>query len=68
MWDARELAAEIGLDRDRWFDHVERAMLMLSNPRYYRGTRYGYVQGSQPVDYVHDIRTRYEAYTRAAGL
>jgi membrane-bound lytic murein transglycosylase F len=68
VWDARELAAEIGLDRDRWFDHVERAMLMLSNPRYYRGTRYGYVQGSQPVDYVHDIRTRYEAYTRAAGL
>jgi membrane-bound lytic murein transglycosylase F len=68
VWDARELAAQIGLDRDRWFDHVERAMLMLSNPKYYRGARYGYVQGSQPVDYVHDIRTRYEAYTRAAGL
>ncbi len=68
VWDARELAAQIGLDRDRWFDHVERAMLMLSNPKYYRGARYGYVQGSQPVDYVHDIRTRYEAYTRAAAL
>lgn len=68
VWDARELASQIGLDRDRWFDHVERAMLMLSNPKYYRGARYGYVQGSQPADYVHDIRTRYEAYTRAAGL
>lgn len=68
VWDARELASQFGLDRDRWFGHVERAMLALSNPKYYRSARYGYVQGSQPVDYVHAIRTRYEAYTRAAGL
>jgi membrane-bound lytic murein transglycosylase F len=43
-------------------------MLLLSIPKYYQRVRFGYVQGHQPVNYVHEVRTRYEAYTRAAGL
>lgn len=66
--DARQLAAEIGLDRDRWFGHVERAMFLLSKPEYYRRVRFGYVQGRQPVQYVREIQTRYDAYVRATGL
>ncbi len=66
--DARQLAAQIGLDRDRWFGHVERAMLLLSKPEYHRRVRFGYVQGQQPVRYVHEIKARYDAYVRATGL
>ncbi len=66
--DARQLAGEIGLDRNRWFGHVERAMLLLSRPEYHRRVRFGYVQGQQPVHYVREIKARYDAYARATGL
>jgi membrane-bound lytic murein transglycosylase F len=60
--DARRLAAQEGWNPDRWFDNVERAMLMLSRPEYARNARHGYCRGSEPVQYVRKIRSRYEAY------
>lgn len=63
--DARRLAAQKGWDRDRWFDNVERAMLLLSNPKYYRNAAHGYVRGEEPVNYVNQISERYRAYARA---
>jgi membrane-bound lytic murein transglycosylase F len=60
--DARSLADRLGLDRDRWFDNVERAMLKLSQPKYYGNARFGYVRGHEPVQYVRAIRERYQAY------
>ena len=60
--DARRLARRLGLDPDRWFDHVEQAMLKLSQPKYYQRARYGYVRGREPVHYVRAIRERYQAY------
>jgi membrane-bound lytic murein transglycosylase F len=60
--DARRLAAQRGLNPDRWFDNVERAMLLLSRPEYARNSRHGYCRGSEPVQYVRKIRSRYEAY------
>ncbi len=60
--DARRLADRLGLDRDRWFDNVERAMQKLSQPKYYRNARFGYVRGHEPVQYVRAIRERYQAY------
>ena len=60
--DARRLAVRLGLDPNRWFDNVERAMLLLSKPKYYRKARHGYVRGREPVDYVRDIRDLYDAY------
>lgn len=60
--DARRLAAQIGLDPDRWFDNVEQAMLLLSKRHYAKKARYGYVNGREPVNYVRDIRQRFEAY------
>ncbi|MEZ5476598.1 MAG: transglycosylase SLT domain-containing protein [Thiolinea sp.] len=63
--DARRLAKELGKDPDRWFDHVENAMLLLSKKKYYRDARYGYVRGDEPVRYVREIRERYLAYVNA---
>jgi len=66
--DARRLAVELKLDPDRWFGNVEQAMLLLSKPKYYKRTRYGYVRGGQPVIYVREIKQRYAAYVRAVAL
>lgn len=60
--DARRLAKQQGLDPNRWFDHVEKAMLMLSKPEHYKKARFGYVRGSEPVHYVKSIRDRYLGY------
>jgi membrane-bound lytic murein transglycosylase F len=60
--DARRLAAQKGLNPDRWFDNVERAMLLLSRPEHARNAQHGYCRGSEPVQYVREIQSRYEAY------
>ncbi|EKF73009.1 ligand-binding/transglycosylase domain-containing protein [Alcanivorax hongdengensis A-11-3] len=63
--DARRLAQKLGKDPDRWFGEVEQAMLLLSKPQYARQARYGYVRGSEPVQYVRKIKNRYLAYVSA---
>jgi membrane-bound lytic murein transglycosylase F len=60
--DARRLAAEQGLDPDRWFGQTEKAMLLLSQPRYYQRARHGYVRGGETVQYVSQIQNRYDHY------
>ncbi len=60
--DARRLAAQLGMNPDQWFNNVEKAMLLLSKQKYYRKARHGYVRGSEPVNYVREIRDRYYAY------
>jgi membrane-bound lytic murein transglycosylase F len=62
--DARRLAAQKGWDPNRWFDHVEKAMLLLEKPSYHRNARYGYVRGSETVAYVSGIQHRYDHYVR----
>jgi membrane-bound lytic murein transglycosylase F len=68
--DARRLAWRLSYDPDKWFGNVERAMLLLQKPDYHRQARYGYCRGSEPVQYVSEIQTKYDAYSRlmpAAG-
>ena len=65
--DARRLAQRLGKDPDKWFGHVEEAMLLLSKPQYARQARYGYVRGSEPVKYVREIKNRYLGYVAALG-
>ncbi len=60
--DARRLATKQGLNKDRWFGHVEKAMLLLSKEHHYRKARYGYVRGREPVGYVRKIKNLYENY------
>ena len=60
--DARRLAREKGWNPDQWFGHVEQAMGLLAQPAYYKRARYGFCRGGQPVQYVGDIQSRYDAY------
>lgn len=62
--DARRLAAERGLNPNRWFNHVEKAMLLLSKREHARKAQHGFVRGVEPVSYVRQIRDRYDAYVR----
>ena len=65
--DARRLAEEIGLNSNRWFENVEKAMLLLSNVEYSSNARHGYCRCGEPVAYVRQIRERYNAYVEARG-
>ncbi len=60
--DAQQLARQLAKDPNRWFGHVEEAMLLLSKRKYYSKSNFGYVRGSEPVNYVKDIKARYLAY------
>lgn len=62
--DARRLARELGLDPNRWFGNVEKAMLLLSRRSYAKKAKHGYVRGHEPVNYVRQIRDRYLAYVK----
>lgn len=63
--DARRLARQQGWNQDRWFGHVERAMLLLAQPKYASQARHGYARGSETVEYVRQIHARYTAYVTA---
>ena len=60
--DARRLAKRLGKDPNRWFGQVEQAMLLLAKQKYASKARYGYVNGAEPVNYVRNIKDRFEAY------
>ena len=66
--DARRLAVKLGLDPNQWFRHVEQAMLLLSQRKYYSQSRHGYVRGREPVGYVRGIRDRYNAYVQMVNI
>lgn len=66
--DARRIAKDQGLDPDKWFGNVEKSMLMLSLPQYAKHARYGYCRCSEPVKYVSEIQTRYDAYAKLVTL
>ena len=67
VFDARRLAPRLGLDPNKWFDNVEKAMLALSKPKFARQARHGYVRGREPVAYVGSIREVYTAYQEATS-
>ena len=61
--DAMALAEKNGRNRYRWSD-VEFFVLGLSRPEYYNDplVRYGYMRGSETVDYVRRIHERWNGY------
>lgn len=63
--DAQRLAERLGLDPQRWEDHVERAVLLLAKPRYYMRPemKNGFCKGSQVFHYVRDIVALYHQLT-----
>jgi len=62
--DARRLAAEYDMDPNRWVGNVEQAMLMKSRRDIAAKTRFGYVRGSEPVNYVRQIMERFRLFVR----
>ncbi|SHF60966.1 membrane-bound lytic murein transglycosylase F [Microbulbifer donghaiensis] len=62
VYDAKDLAEEMGWDRKVWFGNVEKAMLLLSERKYYKKARYGYARGREPYDYVRKIEARFRTY------
>lgn len=61
--DAMALARKNGKDPNRW-ENVKEFVLKLSNPAYYRDkvVKYGYMRGSETVDYVEKINSRWAQY------
>jgi membrane-bound lytic murein transglycosylase F len=60
--DARLLATQLGLDRNRWFGNVELAMADLVKPKHDQTVPHGFARGDETVRYVSEIQTRYDAY------
>ncbi len=65
--DAQRLARQLGLRDDKWFNNVEKTMLLLQQRQYYKHARFGYVRGSEPVNYVYKIHQRYLAYVQSTS-
>ena len=65
--DARRLARELGLNPNRWFGHVEHAMLLLAQEEYFSKAKHGYCRCTEPVRYVREIRERFNGYVETVG-
>ncbi len=65
--DAMALARKHGRNPHQWSD-VSEFVLKLSDPTFYRDpvVKYGYMRGSETVDYVDRIRSRWAEYRGAA--
>ena len=68
VYDARQLAKDMGLNQNKWFQNVEKAMLLLSKPEIAKKVRYGYCGCGEPVKYVSEIQSRYDSYVKVVGL
>jgi membrane-bound lytic murein transglycosylase F len=68
--DAQRLAEANDLDPKVWNDHVEEMLLDLRFPKHYNKSfiKYGYVRGSEPVNYVSQILDRYDHYKQFIAL
>ncbi len=55
MLDARKLARELGKSPSTWHD-LREVLPLLSQKKYYKGLKYGYARGSEPVKYIDRIR------------
>ena len=61
--DAMALARRDGKNPHSW-NEVSKYVLLLSQPRYYNDplVKYGYMRGSETVDYVYRIEQRWKSY------
>ena len=57
--DAQGLAVEMEMDPGKW-SSMEKVLPLLSYPKYYQRTRYGYARGSEPVRYVERVMLFYD--------
>ncbi|GAF93909.1 unnamed protein product, partial [marine sediment metagenome] len=67
VFDARELAREKGLDRDKWED-VSTVLPKLTGYSYYSRTKYGFCRGQDAVDYANKVMYRTSVYKSMADI
>lgn len=66
LLDARVLTQKSGRDPNRWLD-VRASLPLLTKPRWFSQTRYGYARGYEAVTYVGNIRTYYDMLSWLTG-
>lgn len=66
LHDAQVLARRRGLSPHRWRD-IKRVLPLLAEPQYYRGLKYGYARGWEPVRYVQQVREYEHILSRAVN-
>ncbi|MFK8138189.1 MAG: membrane-bound lytic murein transglycosylase MltF [Bdellovibrionales bacterium] len=57
--DVRQIIRDKGGDPSSWRE-IRRYLPLLTQPKYYRKTRFGYARGYEPVQYVKNIRSFYD--------
>ena len=57
--DARILTVERERNPNQWESAIDESLLLLLRPEYHRKSRYGYVRGTETVDYVRQVLRRY---------
>ncbi len=64
--DAYRLAEKYGQDQRRWDNHVEKYLLLKSNPKYFNDpvVKSGYCIGRETVNYVNEVMKRYQSYSQ----
>ena len=64
IFDAISLAKKYDKNPQIWYNEVEEAMWMKSNPEYYNDEvcRFGYFRGRQTTTYMRDVMTLYKHY------
>jgi len=66
---ARQVAEKMNLDKDRWFDSVEKAMLALSRPYNRKNEKLiRYCRCDQTAIYVREIKTLNSKYVRLSEV
>ncbi|MCC5935076.1 MAG: transporter substrate-binding domain-containing protein [Balneolales bacterium] len=65
MADARRLTVDRNRDPNNW-DDVAQSLLLLMQPRFFSQARFGFVRGTEPVNYVTEIKRRYNMYQNMA--
>jgi membrane-bound lytic murein transglycosylase F len=61
--DARSLADDLDLNPNSWLD-LRNVLPLLSQKKYYRDLKYGHARGTEPVNYVRQVRN-YQNILRA---
>jgi membrane-bound lytic murein transglycosylase MltF len=64
VFDAQDLARELGLNAQTWRRGLEETLPLLEDEHFHSRTRLGFARGRQAVDYVNRILDRYEVYRR----
>ena len=59
LQDARILTEQFGENPDHWPD-VKKYLPLLSKKKWYSKTKHGYARGSEPVNYIKNIRRYYD--------